>query len=143
MHLVLLLNVVRIKVNKMIKKLTNWIGHSWNVLGSDNEDRWVELDEFGHWEYQVTKGTGGKKVHFYVTVTETDQPLDAGRMWSVEFDCNCNNQHKSAIIETGEKHEMSVDTNFWSDTNFTFKITSTKGDADKNILVHLVTKTTS
>jgi hypothetical protein len=60
-----------------------------------------------------------------------------------EFDCNCNNQHKSAIIETGEKHEMSVDTNFWSDTNFTFKITSTKGDADKNILVHLVTKTTS
>jgi hypothetical protein len=36
MHLVLLLNVVRIKVNKMIKKLTNWIGHSWNVLGSDN-----------------------------------------------------------------------------------------------------------
>lgn len=113
------------------------------VVGGDSEDRWVPLGDDGSWKYEVRKGTGGKKVHFYVTVTETDHPDTAANMWRMELDCSCNNQHKSADVPTGEQHEFSVDTNFWSDTTFDFHLTSINGTGDKDVLVHLVTKTTS
>jgi|TARA_R110000823_G_C15517534_1_gene455168 hypothetical protein len=113
------------------------------VVGGDSEDRWVPLGDDGSWKYEVRKGTGGKKVHFYVTVTETDHPETAASMWRMELDCSCNNQHKTADVPTGEKHEFSVDTNFWSDTTFDFHLTSINGAVDKDVLVHLVTNTTS
>ncbi len=111
--------------------------------GSDNEDRWVQLGSDGSWKYEVRKGTGGKKVHFYVTILETDHPDTASTTWKVELDVSCNNQHKSAISPTGEQHEFSVDTNFWSDTTFNFHLTSQNGIGDANILVHIQTKSTS
>ena len=113
------------------------------IVTGDEEDRWVPLNEYGSWEYKTTKGTGGKKVHFYVTVLETDHPDTAATTWNVEFDCSCDNQHKSSIINTGEQHEFSVNTNFWSDTTFKLTLTSTKGSGDKDVLVHLHTKATS
>jgi hypothetical protein len=113
------------------------------VGSSDHEDRWVNLDDLGVWTYHTTKDTLGKKVHFHLTVTETDHPDTAADLYHVEFDASCNNQHKSGDVAINEEFTCEVDTNFWSDTKFTVTITSTKGSADAGVLLHVITDTNS
>ena len=96
------------------------------VGSSDHEDRWVGLDDLGVWTYHTTKDTLGKKVHFHLTVTETDHPDTAADLYHVEFDSSCNNQHKSGDVAINEEFTCEEDTKFWSDTKFTVTITSTK-----------------
>tara|TARA_R110000772_G_scaffold122450_1_gene228678 strand:- start:1335 stop:1757 length:423 start_codon:yes stop_codon:yes gene_type:complete len=140
----------------MSKKMSNSIPF-WRLRGlaayltnsfmssriGDSEDRWIQLESDGSWKYEVRKGTGGKKVHFYVTVVETDHPDSAAAYWNIELDCSCNNQHKKATVGFNEKHEFSVDTNFWSDTTFDFHLTSQNGANDAGVLVRIQTNTTS
>jgi hypothetical protein len=144
----------------------------WCRLGSDSGDKTQyvgPLDGDGSFEApEVKEDTGGKKVHFYVTVlappndsscvTATTDPQpwpnDPPRTtnsWTSIFKCSANGgQKKEATISTCEKHEASVDTNpAGSKTTFSWTIKSNAPlnpdgtSPDAGVILLCTTKTTS
>jgi len=116
------------------------------VIGGINntDDSWIVFDDDGHFRHEVKYSCGGKKVHLHFTITElADSNKDPNNLFfDFELDCSCNNQHKSKDnVAVGEEWSCSVDTNGMSDTTFNLHITSTHGDVDGDMMVHMISET--
>ena len=111
-----------------------------NIVGNENDDIQIQLDENGQWTHHASEKTVGKQVHCHYTIVSTDHPEeDASLTWDFELDCSHGNQTKKGNqIPTGVKWSCEVNTNSSSDTQFDFTVTSNKGQDLAGYIVRLL-----